>query len=185
MGEVSLMLNLILSLLFGGGAIGWLALVLFAPNLIILGNTALGHVISLLKWLGIRGALILVLILMLFGANGEISTLKRTTTKYYRSITKQTEQLKETTNSLRFMTSFVKAQKQAFDMDLHESDLALAEAQKDCSRRVSNAARAQSIPPIKQKVIYVKNEQGQDVPSPIQCPDLYSVRDIQRAVNSN
>ena len=149
--------------------------------MLIFGNTILGHVVSALKWLGFRGVIIVILLLMLFGANVQKKSLSKQINRH--SVTIGT--LNATIANLNEQNAILSAEKKAAQLDLQESDLALAEAQKDCSRRVSNAARAQSIPPIKQKVIYVKNEQGESVPSPIQCPDLYSVRDIQRAVNSN
>ena len=140
----------------------------------ILGNTILGHVVSALKWLGFRGVLILMLILMLISVNVQKA-----------SLIKQINRHSVTISTLNEQNAIIGAEKKAAQLDLQERDLALAEAQKDCSRRVSNAAKAQSIPPIKQKVIYVKNEQGETVPSPIQCDPLYSVPDIQKAINSN
>ena len=147
----------------------------------IFGNTILGHVVSALKWLGFRGVLILMLILMLISVNVQKTALNKQV--YRHSVTIST--LNATIANLNEQNAILSAKKKAAQLDLQEADAKLAEAQKDCSRRVSNAARAQSIPPIKQKVIYVKNEQGESVPSPIQCDPLYSVRDIQRAVNSN
>ena len=118
---------------------------------------------------------------MLFGANVQKKSLSKQINRH--SVTIST--LNETIANLNEQNAIIGAEKKDAELDLQESALALAEAQKDCSRRVSNAARAQSIPPIKQKVIYVKNEQGETVPSPIQCDPLYSVRDIQKAINSN
>jgi len=147
---------------------------------LIKSNTPLGHIVSVLQWLGFKGVIIVALILMLIGANLGKSALQT-------KIRKQSDTIATLNGSIANLNeqkAILEAEKKAAAMDLQESDVALSEALKSCSRRVSNAAKASAIPPI-QKVIYVKNEKGETMPNPTLCEPLYSVRDIQKAVNSN
>ena len=125
----------------------------------ILGNTILGHVVSALKWLGIRGVIILTLFAMLFGANVQKKSLSKQINRH--SVTIST--LNASIVNLNEQNAIIGAEKKDAELDLQKADAKLEEAQKDCSRRVSNAAKAQSIPPIKQKVIYVKRNYAQAI----------------------